>query len=107
MSTEISPLAPKSYPTLPEIKGVKLATHAAGIRYKGRDDLMIVELDPGTVVAGVFTKSSTAAAPVLWCKEALKRRRPRFVVVNSGNANAFNGVAGVESVKRTVDKVAE
>jgi glutamate N-acetyltransferase/amino-acid N-acetyltransferase len=67
---------------------------------------MLAELAPGTTVAGVFTRSLTASAPVLWCREALKGGSARFLVVNSGNSNAFTGRAGVASVKRTVDKAA-
>jgi len=75
---------------------------ACGLRYKGRDDLLLVELAPGTTVAGVFTRSRTASGPVLWCREALRGGRARFLVVNSGNANAFTGNAGIASVQRTV-----
>ena len=63
LSTAVSPLAPPDVPDMPEIAGVKLATAAAGIRYKGRDDLMVAILDPGTTIAGVLTRSLTASAP--------------------------------------------
>jgi glutamate N-acetyltransferase/amino-acid N-acetyltransferase len=106
MATAISPLAPKTYASLPPLAGVRLASHACGIRYQGRDDLMVAELAPGTAAAGVFTRSLTASAPVLWCRKALKGGKGRLVVVNSGNANAFNGVAGVASVERTTRKAA-
>jgi glutamate N-acetyltransferase/amino-acid N-acetyltransferase len=106
MSSAVSPLAPKSVVELAPLAGVRLASLACGLRYKGRDDLMLAELAPGTTVAGVFTRSLTASAPVLWCREALKGGSARFLVVNSGNSNAFTGRAGVASVKRTVDKAA-
>jgi glutamate N-acetyltransferase/amino-acid N-acetyltransferase len=106
MSSVVSPLAPKSFAELAPLAGVRLASLACGLRYKGRDDLMLAELAPGTTVAGVFTRSLTASAPVLWCREALKSGSARFLVVNSGNSNAFTGRAGVASVKRTVDKAA-
>ncbi len=104
--TAISPLAPKTYATLQPLAGVRLAAHACGLRYKGRNDLMVAELCPGTTVAGVFTRSLTASAPVLWCREALTGGEARLLVVNSGNANAFTGSAGVASVRRTVDAAA-
>jgi glutamate N-acetyltransferase/amino-acid N-acetyltransferase len=104
--TAISPLAPAIIADLPPIAGVRLAAHNCGIRYVGRDDLMVAELAPGTTVAGVFTRSLTASAPVLWCREALAGGTARLVVVNSGNSNAFTGSAGVASVKRTVDAAA-
>ena len=98
----ISPLAPDSFPELPAIDGIRLATGACGIRYKNRTDLLLVELAEGTQVAGVFTRSLTASAPVLACREALKGGIARAVVVNSGNANAFTGSVGVASVERVM-----
>ena len=65
----ISPLAPTRYPSLPAIEGVALATAEAGIRYKGRTDVLYVALSEGTTVAGVFTRSKCPSAPVDWCRE--------------------------------------
>lgn len=101
-----SPLAPDNFPQMPIIEGVKLATSGCGIKYKNRTDLMLAELAEGTVVAGVFTKSKTASANIVWGKEALKKGTARVLIVNSGNANAFNGKAGEESVARIVDSCA-
>lgn len=101
MSTAVSPLAPTAVPDMPVIAGVKLATAAAGIRYKGRTDVMLALLDPGTVAAGVFTKSKCPSAPVEWCRAKLKDAKPRALVVNSGNANAFTGKNGREACKFT------
>ncbi len=68
----VSPLAPKSFATLPPLAGVRLATAEAGVRYKDRTDVLLAVLAPGTQVAGVFTKSKTASAPVEWCRTGLK-----------------------------------
>src|SRR5262245_56982124 len=94
MAPKISPLAPKTIPELPAIDGVRLATAAAGIRYRDRTDVLMVTLAPGTAVAGVFTRSKCASAPVDWCRARLKGRKARALVVNSGNANAFTGKTG-------------
>jgi glutamate N-acetyltransferase / amino-acid N-acetyltransferase len=94
MSSTISPLAPKSVPDMPEIAGVRLATAAAGIRYKDRTDVLLVVFDEGTSVGGVFTRSKCPSAPVEWCRARLKGARARALVVNSGNANAFTGKNG-------------
>ncbi len=94
MSSSVSPLAPIDPPTLPPLDGVRLATAAAGIRYKGRTDVLLALLDPGTTVAGVFTTSKCASAPVEWCRAKLKAGSARALVVNSGNANAFTGKTG-------------
>jgi len=95
----VSPLAPKAFPKLPPLAGVRLATAAAGVRYQQRTDVLLALLAPGTQVAGVFTTSKTASAPVLWCRDKLKGGEARVLVVNSGNANAFTGKAGQEGVR--------
>ena len=76
---------------------------AAGIRYKQRTDVLLALLAPGTQVAGVFTTSKTASAPVLWCRDKLKGGEARVLVVNSGNANAFTGQAGQEGVREIAE----
>ncbi len=98
--TQVSPLAPARFPDLPPIAGVGIAATAAGIRYKDRIDLLLVSMAPGTIAAGVLTRSLTASAPVEWCREALAQGRARALVVNAGNANAFTGEAGRAGVKR-------
>ncbi len=98
----VSPLAPGRFPDIPAIGGVRTATVEAGIRYKGRDDLLLVELAPGSAIAGALTRSLTASAPVEWCREALAGGRARAIVVNSGNANAFTGQLGTAAVEHTV-----
>ena len=101
MSTAVSPLAPTDVPDMPEIAGVKLATAAAGIRYKGRTDVLLAVMDKGTTVAGVFTQSKCPSAPVEWCRARLGRGGARALVVNSGNANAFTGKTGKQSTALT------
>ena len=101
MSHPVSPLAPKTVPDLPPIAGVRLATAEAGIRYKGRTDVLFVALDGGAEVAGVFTRSRCPSAPVDWCRANLAGGRARALVVNSGNANAFTGLRGREAVALT------
>ncbi len=100
-----SPLA-EPFPDMPAVPGARLATGRSGIRYKGRDDVLLALFDPGTTVAGVFTRSSTSAAPVTWCRKALAGGQARALVVNAGNANAFTGPAGMAAVKATVNAVA-
>src|ERR1700712_133955 len=113
MSTAISPLAPTHVPDMPAIAGVRLATAAAGIRYKGRTDVLLVVLDKGTSVAGVFTQSKCPSAPVDWCRVNLKRGKSskggfaRALVVNSGNANAFTGKTGKQATALTASIAAK
>jgi glutamate N-acetyltransferase/amino-acid N-acetyltransferase len=86
---------------------VRLATYAAGLRYHGRPDLMVVDLAPGTTAAGVFTRSLCPSAPVDWCRRILGRGTARAVVCNAGNANAFTGRAGDVSARLTAETVAQ
>ena len=107
----VSPLAPKSFPKLPPLAGVRLATVAAGVRYAQRTDVLLALLAPGTQAAGVFTRSKTASAPVLWCRDRLKPSKSgeasaRVLVVNSGNANAFTGKAGQDGVREIAEEAA-
>jgi glutamate N-acetyltransferase/amino-acid N-acetyltransferase len=103
----VSPLAPATYPEMPAIPGVRLATAEAGIRYKGRTDVLYVALDEGTEVAGVFTRSRCPSAAVDWCRAQLAGGKARALVVNSGNANAFTGLKGREAVALTAEIAAE
>jgi glutamate N-acetyltransferase/amino-acid N-acetyltransferase len=96
-----SPLAPKNVPDMPAISGLRLATAAAGIKYKDRTDVLMALLAPGTTVAGVFTRSKCPSAPVEWCRINVKGGRARALVVNSGNANAFTGKSGREAARFT------
>ncbi|MEZ5777233.1 MAG: bifunctional glutamate N-acetyltransferase/amino-acid acetyltransferase ArgJ [Paracoccaceae bacterium] len=108
----VSPLAPKGgFPVLPRIQGVEFATVAAGVRYAGRPDVMLVRLAPGTSVAGAFTRSSTRAACVHDCQAKLKAapgpKDGAAIIVNSGNANAFTGALGQEAVDAVTTGVAK
>ena len=69
MVKKISPLAPKSFPKVPDIKGVKIGTAKSGVKYKGRNDIFTAIFDKGTSVAGVFTQSKIPAEPVNFCKK--------------------------------------
>ncbi len=102
-----SPLAPTETQDCPAIAGVRIATTNSGIRYKGRDDLLLMELPKGSTVAGVFTRSLAPSAPVDWCRKALKGGSVRAIVVNAGNANAFTGKAGDRIVADTVKATAK
>ncbi len=104
----VSPLAPAAFPELPVVDGVRFATAAAGVKYQGRADVMLAVLDPGTTIAGTFTRSATRAAPVLDCEAKLGGTPDAgaAILVNSGNANAFTGKNGVAAVKAITSEVA-
>jgi glutamate N-acetyltransferase/amino-acid N-acetyltransferase len=106
MAYVLSPLAPEKFPDLPLVDGVLLAVGNNGGRYKGRDDTLLIELAPGTTIAGVLTRSLACSAPVDWCRRNLVAGTARAIVVNAGNANAFTGAAGMKTVLATAEKTA-
>ena len=106
--TTISPFAPeKEYQPL-SVNGVRYAIHSCGMKESGGDDLLLVTLPKKTTVAGVFTRSSTAAAPVDACIANLRQNgEARALLVHSGNANAFTGKMGETVVRETSQAIAE
>ena len=109
MALPRSPLAPARFPEMPPVDGVRLATAACGVRYTGRADVTLFELAEGTAMAGVFTRSQTAAPPVAWCRHALQHGdgQGRAILVNAGNANAFTGRKGDVAVSAEVAAVTD
>lgn len=83
------------------VAGVRLAAVAAGIRYRGRDDIVLLELAPGASVAGVFTRNAFCAAPVTVAREHLAKGLIRYLLINAGNANAGTGTEGLRAARET------
>lgn len=103
-----SPLAPEKFPHMPNIAGLSLYTAHAGYKYKNRNDTLFACFAEGTTAAGVFTTSSAAAAPVHWSRGALAQQtQARALVVTAGNANAFTGKSGDETVRRIASASAD
>ena len=101
-----SPLAPDTIVELPEISGVILGTAATHMKYKNRDDLLLVLFPEGATVAGVLTKSKCSSAPVDQCKANLKSgKMAKALLVNAGNSNAFTGQAGIDAMTSNIDLV--
>jgi glutamate N-acetyltransferase/amino-acid N-acetyltransferase len=106
----VSPLAPAAFPDIPVIAGASFAVAKAGVKYPDRTDVMLASLIPGTSIAGVFTRSKTRSAAVLDCQDKIGGRdssKGAAILVNSGNANAFTGKAGFESVRRITSAVSQ
>lgn len=108
----VSPLAPREgFPDLAPIAGVRFASAAAGVKYAGRNDVMLAKIAANSTIAGVFTRSATRAAPVLWCQECLEKKPEAAsgfaILVNSGNANAFTGRSGRQDVETIAGAVAD
>ena len=106
MSGSVSPLAPKSFASMPALRGVRMTTASAGIKYKNRTDVLLMVFDKPAAVAGVFTRSKCPSAPVDFCRKNLAHGSARAVVVNSGNANAFTGLKGRQATELTAKSAA-
>jgi glutamate N-acetyltransferase/amino-acid N-acetyltransferase len=109
---KISSLAPKNYPIMPDIQGVKIATVNAGIKYQGRDEMLLMSFadanrGAGAHIAGVYTRSQTASAPVVWCRTACPNGFIKVLLVNAGNANAFTGEKGIADNRALAEAVAK
>jgi glutamate N-acetyltransferase/amino-acid N-acetyltransferase len=106
MELSTSPLAPEQFAELNPVAGVDLFTAPIGNGYKGRNNLLLAKLCEGTQVAGVFTTSKCASAPIDWCKAHIGSGAARGLLVNAGNANAFVGKVGAETVEKTAQAAA-
>ena len=94
--------------SLSPVRGIRLGSIEANLRYKDRDDLTLIELAEGSSVAGVFTQSAFSAAPVLVCREHLQQTDGiRYLVINAGNANAATGEEGLTSARMICAEIAE
>jgi len=107
MGAKVSPLAPTVFHPLPALAGVRLSARECGVRYKGRKDVMLMEVAAGSTIAGVLTRSLTCSAPVDICRKHLKGGKARAILVNAGNSNAFTGKAGVDAVDRCLKATAK
>jgi glutamate N-acetyltransferase/amino-acid N-acetyltransferase len=93
-------------PELHPVLGFKLGTTSAGIKSADRPDLVVMEIAEGSSVAALFTKNAFCAAPVTVCKERLARCTPRYLVTNTGNANAGTGEQGLLDATQTCSALA-
>ncbi|CAK0781673.1 Glutamate N-acetyltransferase / Amino-acid acetyltransferase [Gammaproteobacteria bacterium] len=83
------------------VPGFRLATAAAGIRYRHRDDLVVMAMPEGVTTAAVFTRNAFCAAPVVLAREHLRTTAPRYLLINAGNANAGTGERGLSDARAT------
>ncbi len=88
------------------IKGIRLATACAGIKQSERDDVTLIELNEGAHCAAVFTQNRFCAAPVIIARRHLQQSSPRYLLINSGNANAGMGAIGLEDAEASCVELA-
>ncbi|PCJ91061.1 MAG: bifunctional ornithine acetyltransferase/N-acetylglutamate synthase [Porticoccaceae bacterium] len=95
------------FPDMKPVPGFKLGTTSAGIKTLGRKDLVIMEIVEGGTIAGVFTQNAFCAAPVQLTKAYIMTAESRYLVTNTGNANAGTGESGRQDAKAVCQAVAE
>ena len=94
--------------SLTPVKGIRLGSIEANLRYEGRDDLTLIEVAEGSSVAGVFTQNAFCAAPVIICRNHLAQTEGiRYLVINAGNANAGTGEEGLTSAQMICAEIAD
>lgn len=88
------------------VTGFRLGTTSAGIKTPGRTDLVVMEIAEGSTVAGLFTQNAFCAAPVSLCKQHMGEAEPRYLLTNTGNANAGTGEQGLIDAKQSCESLA-
>ncbi len=102
MIIKTSPLAPKKLKKLYEIDGVSISSASCGIKKNFKDDLVLIKFDSPSQIYGVFTNSKTPGAPIIWNKSIIRNGKVSALIINSGNANVFNGKKGEEALKKII-----
>lgn len=101
------PVGDASFPVMHPVAGFRLATVEAGIRYQGRRDLVLMEINEDASTAAVFTNNAFCAAPVTLCKQHLHVASPRYLLTNTGNANAGTGEQGYQDSVESCQALAQ
>ena len=96
------------YPqSLIKIKGIRLSASSAKIYRKKRDDIALIEITDGSVTSAAFTQNRFCAAPVQISKNHLSKSKPRYCLINAGNANAGTGEDGLSNSKAICRELAK
>ena len=105
MSFSLSPLAPKKKINLKKIDGISVSSVHCGLKKNKKDDLVLIKFSNPSLIYGVFTTSVTPGEPIIWNKSIINKSKASAILVNSGNANVFNGIKGKISVKKIIEKL--
>ncbi|MBS91515.1 MAG: bifunctional ornithine acetyltransferase/N-acetylglutamate synthase, partial [Rickettsiales bacterium] len=105
MSVKISPFIPKSFKKTHKISGISISSIHCGLKKKNKHDLVLILFDKTSKIYGVFTKSQTPGEPVIWNKSIINYGKVSAILVNSGNANVFNGEKGKIAQKKIIQKL--
>ncbi len=100
-------IGPATLPVLHPVNGVRLGVASAGVKTPGRKDVVVIEMAKKSTLAGVFTKNAFCAAPVIVSKEHLNHGKNRFLLINTGNANAGTGETGLKGAYECCSALAD
>ena len=105
MISKISPLAPRKIKKISPISGINVSTTHCGLKKNNKQDLVLIKLDSPGEIIGLFTNSKTPGEPIVWNKKIRKFGKVSVILINSGNANVFNGKSGKSSLLKIVDEI--
>ena len=105
MTSKISPLAPRKIKKVIPIDGIKVSSTHCGLKKNNKQDLVLIKLDSPGEIIGLFTNSKTPGEPIIWNKKIRKFGKVSVILINSGNANVFNGMAGRSSLLQIVNEI--
>ena len=100
-----SPLAPKKNKNLYLFKGISVSSTHCGLKKNKRPDLVLIKLEEPGSILGSFTKSKTPGEPIIWNKSIVKNKKVSAILINSGNANVFTGLAGKKAILDILNKL--
>ena len=100
-----SPLAPKKNKNLYLFKGISVSSTHCGLKKNKRLDLVLIKLEEPGSILGSFTKSKTPGEPIIWNKSIVKNKKVSAILINSGNANVFTGLAGKKAILDILNKL--
>ena len=105
MTSKISPLSPRKIKKVIPIDGIKVSSTHCGLKKNNKLDLVLIKLDSPGEIIGLFTNSKTPGEPIIWNKKIRKFGKVSVILINSGNANVFNGMAGRSSLLQIVNEI--
>ena len=105
MTSKISPLAPRKIKKVIPIDGIKVSSTHCGLKKNNKQDLVLIKLDSPGEIIGLFTNSKTPGEPIVWNKKIHKFGKVSVILINSGNANVFNGKSGKSSLLKIVNEI--
>tara|TARA_B100001027_G_scaffold29287_1_gene17361 strand:+ start:970 stop:2199 length:1230 start_codon:yes stop_codon:yes gene_type:complete len=107
MSVKVSKFAPKQNRSFHQINGINVAVTSCGLKKNKKKDLVLIKFSQPSRIFSFYTKSNSPGNPIIWNKSISHHSKISVLLINSGNANVFNGNSGVDAVRKIVDCLSE